>query len=144
MQQLGCVLVVSLYGPFITVLILIISMCYNTPHTGFIFCIISCPFRQMIKNRSLKLRIGSIKVMRQASISVPHTKGELHLFCLASLLCRHFEDLVVLEVPRIGTDTSSACRICYGMEHQPSNYEHAMVPWIYVKKRYTLKESRYG
>ena len=107
-------------------LVLIISMCYNTPHPGIKLFIISCPFCQTINNILLKLRIGSIKVMRQLPISVPDTKGELHIFCLTSLLCRHFEYWVVLEVPCIGTNPSSACSICYGMEHKPTNYELAI------------------
>ena len=77
----------SLYVPFIAVLILVISLCYDAPHTGFKFCIVSCPFRQTIKTRSLKVRINSKKVMKPVPIILPEKKGALHLFFITSLIC---------------------------------------------------------
>ena len=41
------------------------------------------------KTRSLKVKIGSIKVMKPVSIIVPDKKGALHIFCLLPLICSH-------------------------------------------------------
>ena len=76
--------------PFISVLILIISLCYDASYAGFKFYIVSCPLRQTIKTRSLKVKIGSIKVTKPVPIITPEKKWEPHIFCLTSLLCRYF------------------------------------------------------
>ena len=78
-----------LYVSFIAVLILIVSLCYDEPHTGFKFCIVSCPFRQTIKTRLLKVLIGNIKFIKPVPIIIPDKKGAHHIFCLLSLFCRH-------------------------------------------------------